>query len=379
MLQQAMERERLVSVPGLARQFQLLGMEGALASLWINPRAFDAEMEHKAAQATGEEAVGQRTFLRYWKALDSIGLALTPGTDLQIQLALRVRTQALPPAARPFLAEAALPSALWDRFPDDALLAVAGRWQASALLEMLSDFLTPQTRQTLFDGLERSLGAPAGKDFRKEILPALGPDWGLCLTSPPAGDRTWFPSTLLALRVQENPSGEGETVPQAVFSALSFYAQLAVIGHNKDKKEFLSLKSMSLEGTQVKYLAGEKIFPPGVQPAFAMQKGYLVLASSPEVLRRFGATSPRSALPRDGDLPLVRVSAHGLGRLLTDLRSTLVETVTKGKELSREEANRHLETLASVLKLFDCLEINQRCQTERITLTLRLKTRQPLK
>jgi hypothetical protein len=379
MLHQAMERERQGSVPGLTKPFQLLGTEQALASLWINPRAFDEEMEHKAAQATGEEALGPRTFLRYWKALDSIGLALFLGTDLRIQLALRARTHALPPTARRFLGEAALPSALWDRFPEDALLAVAGRWQASALLEMIGEFLTSGTRQTLFDSLETALGAPAGKDFRKEILPALGPDWGLCLASPTGVDRSWFPSTLLALRIGSDPTGEGETVPQAIFSVLTFYAQLAVLSHNRDKKDLLSLKTMSLGGTQVKYLTGGKTFPPGVQPAFALQQGYLVLASSPEVLRRFGTAPSRSTTRKDGEVPLLRLSAQGLCRLLTDQRALWVETMVKGKELPREEANQHLNTLVSILKLFDRLEITQRCEAGRVTLTLRLQTLPPLK
>ena len=32
------------------------------------------------------------------------------------------------------------------------------------------------------------MGAALGKDFAKEVLPALGPDWGLCVLAPPPQD-----------------------------------------------------------------------------------------------------------------------------------------------------------------------------------------------
>ena len=57
------------------------GADGALAALWINPRAFDAEMERNLEKAEGPERVMQRTFLRYWKALDGAALALRLDRD----------------------------------------------------------------------------------------------------------------------------------------------------------------------------------------------------------------------------------------------------------------------------------------------------------
>ena len=44
-----------------------------------------------------------------------------------------------------------------------------------------------------------------GKDLIKDVLPNLGPDWGLCVTAPPAKDKTWFPQVTLAMAVAPGP------------------------------------------------------------------------------------------------------------------------------------------------------------------------------
>ena len=41
-------------------------------------------------------------------------------------------------------------------------------------------------------------------------------------------------------------------------------------------------------------LVSDKLFPPGLQPAFALKKNYLILASSPEVIRSFGSATSTS-------------------------------------------------------------------------------------
>ena len=70
-----------------------------------------------------------------------------------------------------------------------------------ALYDLLSLSLTRSSRESLETGLERTLGAVLGKDVIKEVLPALGPDWGLCVTAPPAESKHWAPQFLLGVRV----------------------------------------------------------------------------------------------------------------------------------------------------------------------------------
>ncbi len=372
MLRQAIERDRDkgTAEPAVAKQLRLLGADRALAALWINPRAFDAEMVHNLERARGADAVVQRALLRYWKALDGVALALALEKDARLTLTLRARTDDLPPAAKRLLSEAARPSDLWDRFPKDALLTVAGRLDPAALLEVLGDFQTKEARAALTEALERTLGAPSGKDFGGEVLPALGPDFGLCLLAPASTDKGLVPQGMLALRVRSDKGAD-----EAILSAVDFYARLAMVAYRNQGKA-IGLKSLRQDKTEVKYLAGEGAFPAGVQPAYALKDGYLVFASSPEVLRRFG---PASAGKASGEMPLLRLSARRLHDYLTERRDALVPVVAEKNGLSKDEAARRLDGLSAGLRLLDRVEISQSSEAGRLSLTLRLQTAQPLK
>ena len=53
--------------------------------------------------------------------------------------------------------------------------------------------------RTVRAAFDRGVGAVLGKDVLREIVPYLGPSWGLCLLAPPGQDKAWFPQILGAL------------------------------------------------------------------------------------------------------------------------------------------------------------------------------------
>jgi hypothetical protein len=372
LLHQAIERDRQKSAgePAVAQQLRLLGAERSLAAVWINPRAFDGEMRRNLEKAEGGDKVVQAGFLRYWQALDGIALSLAMEKEARLTLALRARTESLPAAAKRFLIAAARPSELWDRFPDDALFALAGRLDAVALLEMLGDFQTKEARTALSDALERGLGAPAGKDFVRDLLPGIGPDIGLCLLAPPSSEKGPLPQGLLAVRVRSDKGADA-----ALLSMVDFYARLAVVTYRGQGKA-ISLKSSRQDKVEVKYLDGEGVFPLGVRPAYALVDGYLVFASSPEALRRFG---PARTAKAPGEVPLLRLSARALSRYLTERREALLPVVAEKNNLSKAETARRFDGLRAGLRLLDRVEIVQSSEPGKLSLTLRLQTAQPLK
>jgi hypothetical protein len=376
MLRDALDRRshEPATEPLLARGLrQLLGTQQQLASLWINPRAFDAAVAAKAEQGRDDQKAIAKNFLAYWKALDAAALGVGVQDDFTLTLAARARTEELPPAARRFLASAADPSEAWRRFPDNALFAFAGRFDASAFVDVLGEFLTPQTRRALRDGLDRYVGAALDKDVLQDVLPCLGPDFGVCVVAPEAGSKSWLPHAVLALRVRP-----GEKLPhldQALFSAVNALAQAAVIDHNSKHAERMVLKTTVQDKVEVKYLAGAAHFPPGLQPAFALKDGYLVLASSPDALRRF---APVKELPA-GEVPVLRISIVDLRNYLQTYRRPLVAALAAQNETKQEEVERHLDGLLSALQLFDKLEINQRVTAGQAAVTLRVRTAQSLR
>lgn len=361
------------TLPPIARQLQQLGTDHALASLWINPRAFEADLQHKAESARGQEATFLKTFLLYWKNLEGLALFATPRKELEFGLSIRLKPDGLPAAARKLFAEAAQPSALWALAPEDALLVTAFRLDFNALVDFLSDFLTEDIRKSIRTSVDQWGGAALGRDVATEVLPSLGPDLGFCVLPPAAADKGWFPQTIGALRVKDGSLG------QSLVSALNSFAILAVLDHNSKHPDKMSIKSVMQGKVDVKYLAHDKAFPPGFQPSFAFKEGYLVLASSPAAVRRFDPGNPRSTPPSADEFPLLRLSLKSLRTYLTARRAALLGYAVDKKQASREQVSHQLESFLAGLELFDGVELSQRPAPGQVTLTLRVRPNQPLR
>src|SRR5262249_28261983 len=157
------------------------------------------------------------------------------------------------------------PSEVWSGFPEDALLALGGRLDLSALTEFLGEAMTTAVRQTAEAELDRTVGAVVGRSVRKELLPALGPDLGPCVTGQPADGKGWAPSVILAVKAARGD--EADPIDEAVLGALKWGAQLAVLAHNKAHPDRpLGLRARVVGGVRGRFLSGDGVFPEGVQP-----------------------------------------------------------------------------------------------------------------
>jgi hypothetical protein len=364
--------------PPIARQLRLSGVTRPLAALWVNPRSFDRALERKAADAKGFDGVALTALLRYWKPLDGIAFSLTLQKDLEMSLAVRARTRELPPAAQRFLSAAAERSQLWNCFPDNAILAVAGRFDLAAFVEMISEFIPEEIRKPLRAQLEGKLGGILRKGIVRELLPQIGPDWGLCVAAPPADSKAWVPQVWAVLRAR--PGESGTPTDLALLDALNFFANLAVFTHNSGRPGQLIVKSVTQGKVEVRYLDNPEEFPPGFQPAYALKDGYLVIGSSPEAIKRFQlGSSPGTPRAATSEVPLVRLSLRELGNYVKEQRTPLGLFCATTHQIPAEEAGRRLDGLLDALALFDRVEVNQAGPTGRLTLTLRVQTSQPLK
>jgi hypothetical protein len=368
-LREALDRRSAGAEPVLSKRLRdLLGTEPRLVRLWLNPRAFDAAMAANAEKGTDEQKAALRNVLTWWKTLDGAAFGLGIHDDAILTFAAQAHPDRLSPAARRFLAGVGKPSDLWRQFPDNALFACACRFDVSAFEEMLGEFLTPISRKKLHEGLDRFVGAALDKEVVKEVLPCLGPDFGLCLTAPESGSDNWLPHAVAAMRVR---SGDKRpAIDQALFTAATGLAQAAVVDHNRKNDQRMILKTEFQDKVEVKYLTGAAGLPAGLQPAFALKDGYLVLASSPEALRRF---APTSNLPTD-EVPFVRVSFADLRKYLASHRAALVAALAKHNKAKPEDVESHLDGLLPALELFDRLEISQRGTAGKTAITVRVRT-----
>jgi len=352
----------------LAEAFAAWPAKMALAALWINPRMLDAELEAKAKQAEGPDAAVLKHLLVYWKALDGIVLTLRAQPDVEVSMALRARAEKLPASWRRLIDEAARPSALWGLFPEKPLLAVVGRLDAKALTESATEFMTPEARKGFTEAVSRVFSAPLGMDLFEEVLPHLGPEWGAYVGAPVRGEE--IPRVILALQVQPGP--KDAPVDQALIKGMQFGATLAALSYNSSHADQIRLKSVKQGDVEVKYLSGDKAFPKGLQPAFALKAGYLVVASSPDSVRAF-ATAPAEPKKTLGEKPLLRMTLTEWAKILKAQREPWLQAMTADGKLSRAAAEQLADGLMLVMGQFEHLEVNQQIQKGQVAWTLRLR------
>ncbi|HEY7315115.1 MAG TPA: hypothetical protein VH643_37560 [Gemmataceae bacterium] len=383
MLRQTIDCDRMRSadaVPEVTQRLRELDADRALLAVWLNPRAFDDEVESKTDGAPAERVATVKHFASYWKALESVVVSLAPAErDINLSLGLRAHVEELPPAARKLFREGAAPSAVWRRFPQEALLAVGGRFDGAMLLDVLGGFMTPKGRQLLHTDLNRQLGTLLGtEDFAKDVLPGLGPDWGVCVTAPAPRADSWLPQTLFALRV--DPDRARKSLQRDLFDALDFAARLAIFAHAGQQRDRpMILKKTNVDKQEVHYLTSERGLPPGVRPAYGLLNGYLVLASSLESLTRFAQAPPDSAPSTDAPVPLLRISFKAWRAYLQERRQPIVQFLVDQNKLSREAADKQVDGLLAALQFVDRLELRQRSGSGQVIFTLSVQTAQALR
>ena len=107
-----------------------------------------------------------------------------------------------------------------------------------------------------------------------------------------------------------------------------------------------------------------------------LKDGYLIFASSPEVVRRFGNRPPGQGVRRGAAATAV---GTGAVRLPDRCRDALLPVVAEKNNLSKDEAARRLDGLTAGLRLLDRVEVSQSSEAGKVSLTLRLQTAEPLK
>jgi len=360
--------------PPVAKHLRQLGADRALLALWINPRAFDAELRQKVANAPAAEAAFLKRFKTYWQALEGVALSLVLNKEVEVNVAVRLRPESLSPAAQKFLGEAAKPSDLWTAVPKDAIFAAASRLDLAACRELLGEFIDAEALQAMSAGLDQKAGPTLGKTLR-ELAPRLGPDVGFFVAAPPAGSTHWFPDIVWAARVQPGPAGR--PTEQTLTDTLNFFANLAVLEHNARNEDRITLRSAQQDRVEVKYFVSDK-FPAGFQPAYAVRQGWWLVASSPDALARVSPRSPAPAVASD-EVPLARLSVVALRAYLKQHREALTTAISAKNQLPRLEAAAQLEQLHAMLQTVDVIELTQRPSAGQVILTLRVKPSQPLR
>jgi hypothetical protein len=353
-------------IPPLSGHLKKAGAANAVASLWIDPRAFDADREQKAAALPGPEAAFVKSFQKHWHALDAVVFSFAAQDNLEFKLSILAREKDLPPTARGLFTAPARPSDLWLRFPDDAILTMAARLDGTVLADALVNMAPPKAQQTFQQTLQ-PLAALAGIDLARDLAPNVGPDLGLCVL--PATDPKNAPQVMAALAVR--PGSKDLAIDQALYRGVHLLAGLALFDYNRRHPDDpIRTQTLKQDSVEVKYLSNDNLFPPGFQPACALKDGYLLLATSPDAIARFRLAA--APAPTGGETPLLRLSPQRLAKALREHRQSVIDHIAANNQVSKTAAVLKLDNILEALDLAQRIEITRGGGSGQASFVLRI-------
>jgi hypothetical protein len=360
----------------VAHEFRHLPQKNALATLWLNPRVYDDFLQQKIANAAGEQALALKTFLGYWRALDGFALQAELDEDARLSLLARYRPEALPPAARRLAGRSTAAPAVWNFMPSNAMFAAGGSLELPGLLDAICEFLSEESRKNLREAIERSVGTVLGKNVAQTLLPSLGPDWAVCVFGRGIPSISPLPEAMAALRVRPGKDGSS---PLLALNTLHVLTTLLVLQTNGFQPGALQIKLEDQDGVEVHYLVNDEHFPPQFKPAYAFKHGYLLMATSPGVLRQFAPTN--AARPSNELLghPLLKIAFREVRDFLKDHRQAIVDFVAARKGLSADEIGQQFDRLLGFLELVDTCEVRAAFAPGQLSITLCLRPPESLR
>src|SRR5262249_27489180 len=140
--------------------------------------------------------------------------------------------------------------------------------------------------------------------------------------------------------------------------------------HNRGSSDGIQHLKVRQGDAEIWYLAQDKLFPAGFQPAYALKDGYLVLATSPVAIELF-QRSKSEPVVSDG-IPLLRVSPTEFAQLLRLHRERVLQQLQKTGQ-SRSAAGEHLDGLMAVLDVCRQITLSQRTGEGQLAWSVRLQ------
>jgi hypothetical protein len=347
------ERDKDDAKSVLPAKLAKLGVSDSLVVALINPRHFDREIATKVAQAKPAEKAFLERFQEAWLALDSASLDLSLKSDLELGVSVQFQPGKAPAFAKGWLTGTRENAAIWSAIPTDAMLALAGKFKASEVVDTLG----------LNAAAIQALGPVFGKDKLPQVLSALGPQWAVWAEQP--GKDGFLPVVVAAVQL------DGKLPVKALERGIGFVFNSLRVAYNASHADQIEI----VDGEDgITSLVNETGFPPGFQPSYAFKHGYLVVASSPLAVRRF--QQPKAAT---GEAMLMRISGIAIRSYLQTHREQLAKFLAANGHGDTKGLLQQFEQAAAVLEIIDRIELVSRGDDTGLRLVARVRLAKPLK
>ena len=160
------DRDKDDAKPALAAKLEKLGTADSFIVAAIHPRHFDRELAAKIAQAKPAEKAILERFHEAWLALDAAAIHLAFNSDVELGVSIQFQPGKVPAFAKGWLTGPRANPAIWSAIPNDAIVAIAGQFKASELVEALS---AANAQPNLKAAAEQILGPVFGKDKLPQV------------------------------------------------------------------------------------------------------------------------------------------------------------------------------------------------------------------
>jgi hypothetical protein len=318
-----------------------------LASLYVDPsfaaRLIAASPSKPAANPAEERA--QAMIVRYLSAVEYVGVALEWNHGIVLHTDETLNPAKLDPWIKHWAAGRRKMDTGLHRTPDGTLAAASVALDFGSLHDAISS-LVSELGQAKFDNVfEIFRGLLLGREIRSAVLPNLGPGVLTYIEAPRQGESK--PGPPLVLQVQVADSGIAEAFNNLLRTALSVYALDDNHGQGR-----LRLATRERNGTRVTALE------PTSPIAFAVDRGRVVIASTPEAVARAFAAGPGSAFERfrEAHFPGVEsiawVNLEAIQNLAHAQRTDLLKRLATQHQRSEDQEAHEVDQMLELVRLF---------------------------
>jgi|GEM_PF-6521124 len=353
-----LRRTKADDAPAFASRLKSLGLDSDLFVWWIDPRKFDAEFAAGMKKAGAQERILLDSLVGNWAAITDLWVRVDVRTALEVSIGMKTDPKKWP--APPANAKAVRAS-LWSVVPEDSLLAIAGSVDLVQVLHDIGNLMTADEREKARAGLLEALDRGLGRGRSAILEKGLGKEWGVWVW-PAKPDAGWFPSVLVPVPLGDTPAGA--KAGDLLYDSLSLLGGLLRLNY----PAIVTERENAPEG-ELRYLKADGLFPTGFRPTWGVRGNYLVIASSPEVLRGFVAPKP---VPVADEVPIARISFTAWKAFLDTRDKEAAEWLAIAQKSSAKDIRRDLTEFRENIAPFDKLELGRTYTRERFGLTLRL-------
>ncbi|HXD87703.1 MAG TPA: hypothetical protein VN641_14500, partial [Urbifossiella sp.] len=158
--------------------------------------------------------------------------------------------------------------------------------------------------------------------------------------------------------------------------AVGFGFNTARIAYNASHTDQIELVETDDSDNVITSLVNDKKFPAGFRPSYAFKGGFLLVASSPDAIKRF--RKPKEA-PSGSEALLARFSGSATRAYLQAHREPLARFLSSAGNGSEKDLLRQFDQAATVLELVDRVEVFSRGDDSGLRLAARFTFAKPLR